>query len=179
MSAEDWLILLLIVFNVSAGGGLALPLAGRLRQIRGKGDGFIRYSMIFAGIYFAECVAFPFGMCTQVFTVSLSFVWGLVFGLWLRKYSQAGSIKRLAIFIAVYGSLPTASLCILLPLVRAIAGGDILSASEGFSFGIPDFLPWPFNTILGFFAALLAGTLVLKIFAAYATVSYVISKSKG
>jgi hypothetical protein len=43
-----------------------------------------------------------------------------------------------------------------------VGGGHILSAQEGTSFGIPDFLPWPLNTILGFCSALLIGTLVFK-----------------
>jgi hypothetical protein len=43
-----------------------------------------------------------------------------------------------------------------------VGGGHILSAQEGTSFGIPDFLPWPLNTIFGFFVALVIGTVVLK-----------------
>ena len=37
-----------------------------------------------------------------------------------------------------------------------------LLGEVGFNFGIPGFLPWPLNTILGFCVALLAGTVVLK-----------------
>jgi hypothetical protein len=179
MKAVDyWIFLLLAVFNLSAGVGLAFPLAGILRQIRGAENKSFRYFLIFVGIYFAECVAFPMGMCTQIFTVFLSFVWGLVFGLWLRKYSQAGRIIRLAILVAVYGSLPTASFCILITALKIIGGGNILSAAEGTAFGIPGFLPWPFNSILGFSAALLAGTVILKIFATSITVSYITRHSK-
>ena len=179
MKAADYLIVLLMaVFNLAAGIGLAFPLAGILRQIRGAENKSFRYFLIFIGIYFAECVAFPMGMCTQIFTVALSFVWGCVFGLWLKKYSQRDRIIRLAVLVAVYGSLPTASFCVLITILKVIEGGNILSASEGTAFGIPDFLPWPFNSILGFSAALLAGTVILKIFAAYITASYVIRHSK-
>ena len=176
-TAEVWITLLLAVFNLFAGVGLAFPLMRKLRQIRGVDEKSLRYFLIFTGIYLAECIAFPIGMCTQIFTVALSFVWGLVFGLWLRipinRDSQPGKIIRLAILVAVYGSLPTASFCILITVLKIIEGGDILSAAEGAAFGIPDFLPWPFNSIFGFSAALLAGTIILKIFAAFVTVNYV------
>jgi hypothetical protein len=179
MKAFDyWIALLMAVFNLAAGIGLAFPLAKNLRQIRGVRGKSFRYFLIFIGIYFAECVALPMGMCTQIFTVFLSFVWGLVFGLWLKKYSQAGRIIRLAILVAVYGSLPTASFCILITILKAIEGGNILSAAEGTAFGIPGFLPWPFNSILGFSAALLAGTVILKIFVTYITASYITQHSK-
>jgi hypothetical protein len=172
-TADYWIFLSLAVFNLSVGVVLAFPLAKNLQRIRGMGEKSFRNFLIFVGIYFAECVAFPMGMCTQIFTVSLSFVWGLVFGLWLRENLQRDRIIRLAILVAVYGSLPTASFCILITILKVIEGGNILSASEGTAFGIPDFLPWPFNSILGFSAALLAGTVILKIFVTYITASYV------
>lgn len=96
-TADFWMVLLLAVFNLSIGVGLAFPLAKNLQEIRGIREKTFRYFLIFTGIYLAECAAFPMGMCTQIFTVALSFVWGLVFGLWLRKHSQAGRIIRLAI----------------------------------------------------------------------------------
>jgi hypothetical protein len=177
-NADYWIVLLLAVFNLSAGAGLTVPLTRILRQIRGTENKSFRYFLIFIGIYFAECVAFPMGMCTQIFTVFLSFVWGLIFGLWLRKNSQRDRIVRLVVLVAVYGSLPTASFCVLITALKVIGGGNILSASEGIAFGIPDFLPWPFNSILGFCAALLAGTVILKIFVTYITASYVTQHSK-
>jgi hypothetical protein len=177
-AADYWVVLLLAVFNLSVGVGLAFPLTRNLQQIRGVRGKSFRYFLIFIGIYFAESVAFPMGMCTQIFTVFLSFVWGLVFGLWLRKYSQRNRIIRLAILVAVYGSLPTASFCILITILKVIEGGNILSAAEGVAFGVPDFLPWPFNSILGFSAALLAGTLILKILVTSVTASYVTRHSK-
>jgi hypothetical protein len=180
-AADYWITLVLAVFNLATGIGLAFPLAKNLQQIRGVRGKSFRYFLIFIGIYFAECVAFPMGMCTQIFTVALSFVWGLVFGLWLSPPSadsQAGRITRLAIFVAVYGSLPTASFCILITILKVIEGGNILSAAEGTAFGIPGFLPWPFNSILGFCAALLAGTVILKIFVTSVTVNYITRHSK-
>ena len=181
-AADYWIVLLLAVFNILAGAGLAFPLTKNLQQIKGQRQKPFRYFLVFIGIYFAECAAFAMGMCTQIFTVSLSFVWGLIFGLWLRipinRDSQPDRITRLAILVAVYGSLPTASFCILITIFKVIEGGNILSAAEGIAFGIPDFLPWPFNSILGFSAALLAGTLILKIVVTSVTVRYITRHSK-
>jgi hypothetical protein len=181
-AADYWIVLLLAVFNILAGAGLAFPLAKNLQQIRGERQKPLRYFLFFIGIYFAECVAFPMGMCTQIFTVALSFVWGLIFGQGLRVSINPDSIRdritRLAILVAVYGSLPTASFCILITVLKIIEGGNILSASEGTAFGIPDFLPWPFNSILGFSAALLIGTLILKIVVTSVTVRYITRHSK-
>jgi hypothetical protein len=103
------------------------------------------------------------GMCTQIFTIGLAFVWGIIFGLWLRGRGPKREVLKQAFFVSIYGCLPTASFCILVPVAGLISGGPILSDEEGISFGIPDFFPWPMNTILGFFAALLIGTVVLKV----------------
>ena len=177
-TADVCIALFLAVFNLSAGIGFAFPLAKNLQQINGNRQKSFRYFLIFTGIYFAECIAFAMGMCSQIFTVALSFVWGLVFGFWLRKFSLPNRITRLAILVAVYGSLPTASFCILITVLKIIEGGNILSASEGTAFGIPDFLPWPFNSILGFSAALLIGTLILKIVVTSVTVRYINRRSR-
>ena len=47
-------------------------------------------------------------------------------------------------------------------MLALFAGRPILSADEGASFGIPSFVPWPMNTILGFYAVLAIGVVVLK-----------------
>ena len=47
-------------------------------------------------------------------------------------------------------------------MLALFAGRPILSAGEGASFGIPGFVPWPMNTILGFYAILAIGVAVLK-----------------
>jgi len=47
-------------------------------------------------------------------------------------------------------------------VLALFAGRPILSAGEGASFGIPGFVPWPMNTILGFYAILAIGVAVLK-----------------
>lgn len=162
MNRDEYIILALIAVNLAAGFGCAVPIAGELRKITSKPNRFFRYFVLLLIIYFIECVAFAAGMCTQVFSIGLAFVWGLIFGLWLRGRAPARRVLKLAFYVSIYGSLPTASFCILIPLWKFISGGHILSTKEGIGFGIPDFLPWPFDSILGFFASVLAGTILFK-----------------
>jgi len=156
------LIILLAAVNLTAGFGFAVPIARLLGGISGQPVRFLRYLVFLIGIYFVECVAFSAGMCTQVFSVGLAFLWGIIFGLWLRSRTSARKALTASFLVSIYTSLPTASFCILIPVAAIVGGGHILSAQEGTSFGIPDFLPWPLNTIFGFFAAVLIGTLVFK-----------------
>ena len=164
--------------NLAAGFGCAVPIARGIGKIRGRPEKFFRYFAALVGVYFVECVAFPIGMCTQVFSVGLAFVWGIIFGLWLRDRAPAHKVLKEAFFVSIYGSLPTASFCILIPVIGLVSGGHILSAEEGISFGIPDFFPWPLNTILGFFTALLAGTIVFKTIITTGEVSLLIHLSE-
>ena len=159
---EKMLIILLVAVNLAAGFGFAVPIARLLGEVTGGPTRFSRYFAILVGVYFVEGVAFSAGMCTQVFSVGLAFVWGIIFGLWLRSRTSARRALTASFLVSIYTSLPTASFCILIPVAALVGGGHILSAREGISFGIPDFLPWPLNTILGFCSALVIGTVVLK-----------------
>jgi hypothetical protein len=156
------LIILLVAVNLAAGFGFAVPIARLLAGISGRPGRFLRCLAVLIGIYFVECVAFSAGMCTQVLSIGLAFVWGIIFGLWLRSRTSARRALTASFLVSIYTSLPTASFCILIPVAALVGGGHILSAQEGTSFGIPDFLPWPLNTIFGFFVALVIGTVVLK-----------------
>lgn len=156
------LIILLVAVNLAAGFGFAVPIARLLAGISGRPGRFLRCLAVLIGTYFVECVAFSAGMGTQVFSIGLAFVWGIIFGLWLRRRAAPQKVLKTSFLFALYSSLPTASFCILIPVAALVGGGHILSAQEGISFGIPDFLPWPLNTIFGFFAALVIGTVVLK-----------------
>lgn len=159
---EKVLIVSLVAVNLAAGFGFAVPIARLLGGISGQPGRFLRYLAVLIGMYFVECVAFSAGMCTQVFSVGLAFLWGMLFGLWLRSRTLPRKALTASFLVSIYTSLPTASFCIIIPVAGLVGGGHILSAREGTSFGIPDFLPWPLNTIFGFFAALLIGTLVFK-----------------
>lgn len=163
MEPEEYtLIIILALLNLAAGFGCAVPISKLLRKINGKQKCLLRYLIILVVIYFVECVAFPAGMATQVFSVGLAFVWGIIFGFWLRNRASRPDALKTALFVSLYSTLPTASFCILIPIVMFYTDSHILSAEEGIGFGIPGFLPWPLNTILGFCTALLLGTVMLK-----------------
>lgn len=162
MNPDKYILPILAAVNLAAGFGCAVPIARGLSKINDKPNRIFRYFVMLISLYFVECVAFSAGMATQVFSVGLAFVWGIIFGLWLRGRAPAREVLKQTFFVSIYGCLPTASFCILIPVIWLICGGHILSAEEGISFGIPDLLPWPLNTILGFFTALVIGTVVLK-----------------
>ena len=160
-SAEYLLIITLIATNLAAGFGCAVPITRRLGKITCK-DKFIRYFLILIGIYFLECVAFSFGMGTQIFTISLAFIWGIVFGLWLRNIAPTKEILKTAFFVSLYGCLPTCSFAVILSAAWVISGNSLLNVEQAYKFGIPQFVPWPFNTVLGFCVGLAIGTILLK-----------------
>jgi hypothetical protein len=150
------------VVNLAAGFGLAVPVARRLGELTGKPDRFARYFIMLMGIYFLECAALPAGMATQVFSIGLAFVWGVVLGLWLRQKALPAKILKTTFFVALYTCVPTASFGILLLMMKLAGGSNIVSAQEAVAFGIPEFVPWPLCTILGFCLALVMATIVFK-----------------
>jgi len=178
LNPDEYILPALVVINLAGGFGCAVPIARALGKVAARPTRVSRYFAMLIGIYFIECVAFPAGMCTQIFTVGLAFVWGIVFGLWLRARGPRRAILKLAFSLALYGSLPTASLCILIPLTTLLSGRRILSAEQGIAFGIPDFFFWPLNTILGFFTALLIGTVVFKTLITTAIVNWLIGRAE-
>jgi hypothetical protein len=159
---ENTLVISLIVVNLAAGFGFAVPMAKQLRAISGSPKGILVYFAILTGIYFIECVAFAFGMCTQIFTIALAVVWGVVFGLWLKGLASKRSIIRQVLFISLYGCLPTVSFALILLIFWVVNGNGLLNVEQANQFGIPDFVPWPLDTMLGFCIALAAGTIILK-----------------
>lgn len=162
MEASEYTVIVLIaVVNLAAGLGCAVPIAKSLREVTGRPKRFFRYFAILIAIYFVECVAFAAGMATQVFSIGLAFVWGIVFGLWLRRRASALKVLKTSFFLSLYSSLPTASFGFL-ALLALFVGEPVLSAAKGASFGIPGFVPWPMNTILGFFGILTIVTIVFK-----------------
>ena len=90
--------ILLIVPNLLAGFGLAVPISRQLVRINGSEKMFYRYFGMLVGIYFVECVAFSAGMATQVFSIGLAFIWGGVLGLWLRSRAPARKILKTSFF---------------------------------------------------------------------------------
>lgn len=178
MNPDKYILLALTAVNLAAGFGCAVPIARGLGEVAGMPKRFFRYLAILIAIYFVECVAFTMGMCTQVFSIGLAFVWGIMFGLWLRGRASARKVIKQAFFVSLYTCLPTASFCILVPMMVLIGRGHILSGEEGIGFGIPDFLPWPLNTILGFFTALVIGTIVFKALITTGIVNWLIGRAE-
>jgi len=168
---EKVLIILLVTVNLAAGFGLAVPIARLLGEVTGRPTRFSRYFAILVGAYFVECVAFSAGMGTQVFSIGLAFLWGVVLGLWLRRRAAPQKVLKTSFLFALFSSLPTVSFGVLILLAWLVGGWliggrtiteTILSTEAGADLGIPDFVPWPLNTILGFCLALVIGTVVLK-----------------
>jgi len=155
-------IIVLTVVNLIVGFGCAIPIARLLGKVTGMQKRFSRYFVILIGLYSIECVAFSVGMATQVFSVGLAFVGGIVLGLWLRGRASAREVLKTSFFIALYSSLPTVSFSILIPVVKLVSGEHILSVEEAIKFGVPGFMPLPLNTILGFFGAIAIGTVAFK-----------------
>ena len=151
-----------IVFvNLVLGFACALPLAKMLARVRGSRS-VLRYFAILIGVYLTECVAFSCGMATNVFSVLLAFVWGAALGRWLRRSSaHAREALRTTLFFSLYSSLPALSFLSILVLLF-FAGWPILTVEGGARFGIPHFVPWPVNTLLGFFLSVSCSAVLLK-----------------
>ena len=150
--------LAIIIANLILAFGCAVPVARLLAKVNGNAR-VRRYYAMLIGLYSVECVAVAAGMATMVFNIALAFVWGIVFGWWFRRSSAPiREVLRAAFYLAVYSSLPAMSL-VVLPLLGAFAAWKVLSPAEGARFGIPRFVPWPMNTVLGLFG--IAGTVAL------------------
>jgi hypothetical protein len=160
--AETVFVIILAAVNLAVGFGFSVPIAKLLRRLTGQRTKCFRYFAALVGIYFVECVAFAAGMATQVFSIGLAFVWGIAFGRWLRERATAREVVRTGLLVALYTSAPTASFGVLLLLGKLVEGSNLISIDQAIAFGIPHFVPWPLNTILGFCVALVIGTVALK-----------------
>jgi hypothetical protein len=162
MNIENELILSLVLTNLIGGIVLGVFIAIGFRRLTQKQNRLIRYIALSLGLYLLECVAFACGMCTQIFSIILSIEWGILFGLWLKGIATQKQIIRQILFVSLYGCMPAISFAALLLIIWVIAGNGLLNVEQAYKFGIPDFVPWPLNTVLGFCVALAAGTIILK-----------------
>ena len=174
MNPDEYIVLALIIVNLATGFGCAVPITNGLRKATGRMEKFFRYFAMLIAIYFVECVAFTAGMCTQVFSIGLAFVWGIIFGLWLRNIAPTKEVLKTAFFVSLYGCLPTCSFAVILSTAWAISGNSLLNVEQAYKFGIPQFVPWPFNTVLGFCVGLAIGTILLKTAITTGTVSLLV-----
>ncbi len=179
MNSDKYIVPALIITNLFAGFGCAVPITNILRKVTGRMENFFRYFAMLVGIYFVECIAFAAGMCTQVLTVTLGFVWGVTFGLWLRDIAPAKEVLKTAFFVSLYGCLPTCSFAVILVTIWVIGGNSLLNVEQADKFGIPQFVPWPFNTMLGFCTGLATGTILLKTAVTTGTASILIRRGRN
>lgn len=159
----DFVETALVVANLLAGFGFAFPMTKVFVKIAENPAKTFRYYVMLIGVYLLESVVLMMGMGIPVLNVGLAFVWGLVFGRWLRARTSRSEALRTSYWFSLFSSLPAISF-ILVPVFAGLGGWNILSTETGASFGIPQFLylPWPLNTILGFYMAIIIVAVVLK-----------------
>jgi hypothetical protein len=160
---ETAFLVALAATNIIGAFLAAVPIARGFVRLTAMPNRFPLFFAMLIGVYFLECVAFAWGMGTQILSVALSIEWGILFGLWLKGAAPTRQIIKQVLLIPLYGCLPTVSFAFILAASWAISGNGFLNVEQARQFGIPDFVPWPLNTILGFCIALIAGTTILKI----------------
>jgi len=47
-------------------------------------------------------------------------------------------------------------------VVMLVGGWPVFTPEGGYEFGVPEFIPWPFCTVAGFFAACVGSAVVVK-----------------
>jgi hypothetical protein len=154
---------ILIILNLIIGIGFAIPLALVLRRVNTKPTKFIVQFIFLIAIYLTESIALAMGMGIPIINIALAFIWGVIFGARLRSRILSQQLLKVSFFLALYSSLPVISF-IVIPILALIDGRNIVSITEGINFGIPEvpYLSWLLNTILGFYATLVIGALLLK-----------------
>jgi len=152
---------IVVTLNLVAGFSFAIPISRLFSRLDKEPPRIFLYFVVFIGIYFLECVAIVSMMLVPIISIGLAFVWGICFGLWLRTRTSPHKARKASFYLSLYSSLPVVSF-IVVPVLTLFAGRPILSAGEGASFGIPGFVPWPINTILGFYTILAIGVAALK-----------------
>jgi hypothetical protein len=179
MNSENALMLSLALTNLVGGLILGAFLAVGFARLTQKPNRFLKYLALSLGLYFLECIAFAWSMGTQIFSIILSIEWGILFGLWLKGLAPQKRIIRQMFFVSLYGCLPAVSFAAILLIVWVTSGNGLLNAEQAYNFGIPDFVPWPLNTILGFCVALAAGTIILKTFITTGIVALIVRDKEG
>ncbi len=152
---------------VAVNGILAIaggwPLATYVARMHLVSASRLRLFAALLGIYFLEGAAFSASMGTDAFSIAFGAVWGLALGRRLRHHptTVARQLRAVRLF-ALYTALPAVS-SLAIPVVCGLSGWRVLDSGAGFRFGIPGFLPWPLNTILGFWIAVAGAAVVAKL----------------
>jgi len=157
----DWSVCTLLIVNALFAVGFGLPLARRLARIAGRPERILRSWALVLAVYLLECFAFSASMATNIIPIALAGVWGVLLGRWLRGRTGRRDALKTALCVSLYSSLPAVSFAGVL-VVLIVAGWPILTPDAALRFGVPPFVPWPFNTLLRFFAAVIGSAVVCK-----------------
>jgi hypothetical protein len=158
----------MLALPVMTGIVFAIPLTMNFRKLVGQPKRFWRYFGLFIVICLVEYLAIIAGIVLSsgavsaiVFVFFPTCAWGIAFGLWLRGCSPIRKVLKTSVFISLYSSLPFICLITVLLVVEIIDGANIISSEE--MKGLPfQAFPWPLNTMLGLYVALVLGAVLLK-----------------
>jgi len=150
----------LLITNTIFLVGFGRPLARHLSRVFPNFKGVRAWTVSLGGIYLAECVAFSASMATNILSFGLAMVWGLIFGKIFRALPLRQAV-HLALRLSLYTCLPAISFLSILFLLPS-AGWSLLDVEDGRRFGIPDFVPWPVCSVLGFFLAVSLSAVLFK-----------------
>ena len=123
-------MLSLALTNLVGGLTLGVLLAIGFTRLTQKQNRFFKYLALSLGLYFLECVAFAWGMGTQIFSIILSIEWGILFGLWLKGLAPQRQIIRQMLFVSLYGCLPAVSFAAILLVFWIISGNGLLNIEQ-------------------------------------------------
>ncbi len=156
--------LILVVSNSAFGILFGALIAGWLDRKVKKTGGMFHLFCLSVFIYFIECIAVTVSRGTPFLSIGLAIVWGVIWGMWARGRVAPADVPKAAFAATLYSCIPVMTLAFI-PIISWIGGWDILNPEHGARFGIPVFfsLPWPLNTILGFYIIMIAVSLLLKI----------------
>lgn len=150
----------LLITNAILLVGFGWPLAKALSHNLPGPWGSRAWMAALTAIYLLECVAFSASMGTNILSLLLAVLWGLV--LWRKvRVPRLQSAKRLVVGFSLYTCLPALSFLSLLGLL-AWGGWSLLAADDGRRFGVPGFVPWPVCSLLGFFLTVSGSAVLLK-----------------
>jgi hypothetical protein len=146
--------------------------------LTGKNQRLRPYGLLVV-VYVLECAAFSASMGTDILSIALACLWGGILGSWFRRRRPVvPEARRSIVLFASYTCLPAASF-LSVPVVTALGGWSILTVEAGHRFGIPAFVPWPVNTILGFSIAVALVAVVSKIALTIGIVRMMVSRENS
>ncbi len=150
----------LLVTNAIFLVGFGWPLAKALSHNLPGPWGTRAWMVALSAIYLAECVAFSASMGTNILSILLAVLWGLV--LWRKvRVPRLQNARWLVLGFSVYTCLPALSFLSLLGLL-VWDGWSLLATEDGRRFGVPGFVPWPMCSLLGFFLTVSGSAVLLK-----------------